>query len=117
MGRYVQLGCLLVALGLLALPAAASGSIGPGGVKAASRAEYARGKAIVFKELVCRNCAISKRQFKRGRAEQVLMEVDALLAGENAAGMDAAVLCRDGLDACRPKLHSVKRYLTRRYRL
>ena len=117
MARYVQLAALVVALGLLALPAAASGSIGPGGVKAVSRAEYARGKSIVFKELVCRNCAISKRQFKRARAEQVLMEVDALLAGEGAPDMEAAVLCRDGMDACRPKLQSVKRYLTRRYRL
>ena len=117
MARYVRFGALLAALGLLALPAAASGSIGPGGVKAASRAEYARGKAVVFKELVCRNCAISRREFKRERAEQVLAEVNALLAGADASGMDAAALCRDGVEACRPKLQSVKRYLTKRYRL
>lgn len=119
MGRCVGLAVLFVVCAVLAnAPAAASGSVGPGGVKAAARADYSRGKAVVFKELVCRKCAISKRRFNRDRAMALLEDVDAVLAGGDPAGTDVAPLCGVGMaQTCGAKLQTVKHYLTRRYRL
>ena len=119
MGRNAGLAVLFAFFGVLAhVPAVASGSVGPGGVKAAARADYSRGKAVVFKELVCRNCAISKRQFNRERATDLLSDVDAVLSGDDPSGTYVAAICGVGGDeACRAKLETVKRYLTRRYRL
>lgn len=119
MRRCAGLGVLFAVCAVLAhVPAAASGSVGPGGVKAAARADYSRGKAVVFKELVCRKCAISKRRFNRNRAVALLEEVDAVLAGGDPVGTDVAPLCGVGAaETCSAKLQTVKLYLTRRYRL
>ena len=102
---------LAACLALASVHAAASGSVGPGGVKAAARADYARGKAIVFRELACSDCPLNKRDLQRERARELLANMDTadgtlrqLCAGEDTA-------------SCSEKLRFVRRYLERRYRI
>lgn len=107
------------------LPAASSGSIGPGNArsgKSALRAEYARGKAIVHRELVCRGCPIKKRAFNRARATALKEKLDVAIAEGVRQARDDHVrhLCSHGVKdeaACKEKLKVVRSYLQRRYRL
>ena len=113
------LGILLAAaLGLATQDAAASGSVGPGGVKAAARADYARGKAIVFRELVCRTCPIKRREFNRTRAQSLMGSLREALGQPLDAMADEAIatLCSGGANGCAAKLKLVQLYLQRRYR-
>lgn len=110
------------------LPGWASGSVGPGSVrtgKSAARADYARGKSIVHRELVCRGCPIKKRAFNRSRARALKASLDrAIEAIEEGmrATRDEHVrrLCSQDVrneGACKEKLKVVRYYLKRRYRL
>lgn len=123
-------GALLALLTVLAVclaspPAWASGSIGPGSVRAGkstARADYARGKSIVYKELVCRSCPIKKRAFNRARARALMERLDVAIAeGVRKAGDEnVRLLCSQGVRdeaACKEKLKVVRYYLKRRYRL
>ena len=120
MTRSVHVGLILVAaLGLVQLPALASGSVGPGGVKATASASYSRGKAITFRELVCRRCPIAKRGFNRERAQGVKESIDAALAGRSGGPETDNIkqLCADDAQACAGKLEAVQYFLQRRYKL
>lgn len=113
------LGILLAAAaGLATHEAAASGSVGPGGVKAAARADYARGKAIVFRELVCKTCPIKRREFNRTRAQSLMGSLRTALGQPMEAAADEAIatLCSGGANGCAAKLKLVQLYLQRRYR-
>ena len=115
----------VAALCLANMPAASSGSIGPGSArsgKSVLRAEYARGKAIVHSELVCRRCPIKKRAFNRARARTLKGELDVAIAEGVREARDEHVrlLCSRGVKdeaACKVKLKVVRSYLERRYRL
>ena len=118
--RSARIGLILVAaLGLAQLPASASGSVGPGGVKATASASYSRGKAITFRELVCRGCPIEKRDFNRDRAGRVKESIDAALAGRSGGSETDNIkqLCADDAQACSGKLEAVQYFLQRRYKL
>lgn len=120
MRRSVYVGSVLAAaLGLVHLPAFASGSVGPGSVKAAASASYSRGKAITFRELVCRRCPIEKRDFNRDRARDVKESIDAALAGRSGGSETDNIkqLCADDAQACSGKLEAVQYFLQRRYKL
>ena len=120
MARSVYFGLLLVAaMALAQLPASASGSVGPGGVKAAASAGYSRGKAITFRELVCRNCPIGKRDFNRERARSVKESIDAALAGRSGGAEtdNIKALCAGDAESCAGKLEAVQYFLQRRYKL
>lgn len=123
-------GTLLALLTALAvcwanLPAWASGSLGPGSLrtgKSVARADYARGKSIVHKELVCRGCPIKKRAFNRSRARALKASLDRAVEEGVRAARDEHVrlLCSQGVrdeGACKEKLKVVRYYLKRRYRL
>lgn len=123
-------GALLALLTVLAvclanLPVWASGSVGPGSArvgKSTARADYARGKSIVHKELVCRRCPIKKRAFNRARARALTERLDVAIAeGVRKAGDEhVRLLCSQGVRdeaACKEKLKAVRYYLKRRYRL
>lgn len=113
------LGILLaVAVGAAPLDAAASGSVGPGGVKAAARADYAKGKAIVFRELVCRTCPIQRREFNRTRAQSLMNSLRAVAESPIGLQVEGAIqtLCNGGMSGCAAKLKLVQVYLQRRYR-
>ena len=119
MKKYLCLGVLLAATaGLAPGDAVASGSVGPGGVKAAARADYARGKAIVFRELVCRTCPIQRREFNRSRAQSLMNTLRAVAEPSISQQMEGviATLCNSGLSGCAAKLKLVQTYLQRRYR-
>ena len=120
--RSLSLSILLAAsLWLAPLSAGASGSFGPGsGVMSNASANYARGKAIVFRELVCGTCPIQKSGFGRERAKGLLESLASALQPGSAAPEDAAVksLCQGGqAGSCASKLKQVRYYLQRRYRL
>ena len=120
MTRSVHVGLVLAAaLGLVHLPAFASGSVGPGGVKATASASYSRGKAITFRELVCHQCPIAKRDFNRERARSVKESIDAALAGQSGGAETDNIkeLCADDAQACAGKLEAVQYFLQRRYKL
>lgn len=107
------------------LPVWASGSVGPGSVrtgKSIARADYARGKSIVYKELVCRGCPIKKRALNRNRARALKASLDRAIEEGVRAARDEHVrlLCSRGVrdeGACKEKLKVVRYYLKRRYRL
>ena len=119
MTRSVRIAlALAAALGLAQLPASASGSVGPGGVKATTSANYSRGKAITFRNLVCRKCPIQKRDFNRERARAVKESVDAALTGRTSGSGtdDIKALCADP-EGCADRLKAVQYFLQRRYKL
>ena len=119
MRKYLCLGVLLAAaVGLTPWDAVASGSVGPGGVKAAARADYARGKAIVFRELVCRTCPIQRREFNRTRAQSLMSSLRAVADQSIDLQVTEAIqtLCNGGMSGCAAKLKLVQLYLQRRYR-
>lgn len=108
------------------LPGWASGSVGPGAArtgKNAAQADYARGKSIVHKELVCRRgCPIKKRAFNKARARALKASLDRAIEESVRAARDEYVrlLCSQGVRdeaACKEKLKVVRYYLKRRYRL
>ena len=109
----------VVAFALAQLPASASGSVSPGGAKAAASAGYSRGKAITFRELVCRNCPINKRGFNRERAGRLKESIDAALAGRSGGSETDSIqaLCATDREGCAGKLEAVQQFLTRRYKL
>ena len=120
---------LLVGL-VVALPASASGSIGPGSIKPGGRADYSRGKAIVFKELVCRTCPIKKRGFNRARGLEIKEALTKAAQGDLRRSTDEHVklVCqrpqeqrrrrRRGQEAdCGERIRLVIAYLDRRFRL
>ena len=120
MKKYLCLGVLLAATaGLASGDAFASGSVGPGGVKAAARADYARGKAIVFRKLVCRTCPIQRREFNRSRAQNLMSTLRAVAEPSIGLQMEGeiATLCNGRMSGCAAKLKLVQTYLQRRYRL
>ena len=120
MKKYLCLGVLLAATaGLAPGDAFASGSVGPGGVKAAARADYARGKAMVFRKLVCRNCPIQRREFNRSRAQSLMSTLRAAAEPSIDLQMEGAIatLCDGRMSGCAAKLKLVQTYLQRRYRL
>ena len=97
--------------------ALASGSVGPGGVKAAARADYARGKALLFRNLVCRACPIQRRGFNRTRARALMAELGAALNQQGGEDSSVRVLCGGEGAGCAAKVETVRYYLNRRYRL
>ena len=119
---------LFTGLGV-ALPAWASGSIGPGVIKPGGRADYSRGKAIVFRELVCRTCPIKKRAFNRAQALQIKEALTNAAVGEPQRSTDENVkrVCqrpqterrrhRRGEVDCGERIRLVVAYLDRRFRL
>ena len=116
LGLFVA-ACTLVAGG----SAFASGSVGPGGIKTAARAEYAQGKALVFRQLVCRTCPIQRRNFNRDQARQLsndlksaLNVIQVIQEGGNEA---IRALCGGEQADCVAKLQAVHYYLNRRYKL
>lgn len=121
MVRSIHAGMLLgVALGLAQLPAFASGSVNlGGGVAAAASAQYTRGKVITFRELVCRDCPIQKRDFNRERASRVKESIDAALAGRSGGSETDNIkkLCAGDAEGCASKLEAVQYFLQRRYKL
>ena len=113
---------LVVACALVVGPSAfASGSVGPGGGKTAARAEYAQGKALVFRELVCRNCPVQRRDFNRDQARRLNGDLEAALdviQRIQEGGSDAIrTLCGGEEAGCIAKLQAVRYYLNRRYKL
>ena len=122
-----RLLALLVACAacLATLPSWASGSIGPGAArtgKSVAKADYARGKSILHRELVCRGCPIKKRAFNKARARALKESLDRAIDEGERVGRDEYVrfLCSQGVsdeDACKEKLKVVRYYLERRYRL
>ena len=120
MVRSFRAGLVFVAAFALAqVPASASGSVSPGGVKASASAGYSRGKAITFRELVCRNCPINKREFNRERAGRLNESIDAALAGRSDGPETDSIraLCADDREGCAAKLEAVQQFLERRYKL
>ena len=107
------------AIGLAQLPAFASGSVSPGGVKASASAGYSRGKVITFRELVCSNCPIAKSDFNRERARRVMESIDAALAGRSGGSEtnNIKALCAGDAQGCSDKLKAVRYFLKRRYKL
>ena len=122
MKSSLSLSILLAASVWLApLSASASGSFGPGsGAMSSANANYARGKAIVFRELVCKTCPIQKSGFGRERAKSLLDSLASALQKSLATPEDDAAvksLCQGQAGNCAAKLKQVRYYLQRRYRL
>lgn len=127
---------VVAAFSLAATCASSSGSVGPVGVKPAVRADYSRGKAIVFRALVCRTCPIRKRAFNRMRAQELAQTLNAALeanpgrpVADNVRRIcqtpEAAATRRRGKRAgapatradCAERIRLAKAYLDRRFRL
>ena len=122
MQRLIYVGILLVAgIALVSVPASASGSVTPGGGKINTRAAYALGKSITFRELVCRrNCPISRRELNRARARSLKDSLESAFDENKVSTPDdehIKVLCNGNAEDCAARLELVNYYLTRRYRL
>ena len=116
MSRSVCLSVLFAACVGLAGSALASGSAGPG-AKAGGRGDYAHGKSITFRQLVCDSCPIGRAGFDRDRAAAVKQSIDAALGG-GAPTDELRAFCAAGeRRECAEKLRLVRRFLERRYRL
>ena len=112
--RWTLLIVAFVVLGYL--PASASGSVGAGGSKAGGRGEYTLGKAITHRELVCKGCAIDRKQFNAARARTLMEEIAAALSGQ-APTDTVRSLCAAGDRAdCAGRLRAVQTYVKRRFR-
>lgn len=112
---WAVLAVVFVALGQL--PASASGSVGAGGSKPGGRSDYTLGKSIVHRELVCKNCAISRREFNAERAQAMMGDIDAALSGSSPTDAVRS-LCTSGDRAdCSGRLRAVQTYMKRRFRL
>ena len=122
MRRLICLGVLLVAgmAVVSSVPASASGSVTPGGGKINTRAAYALGKSITFRELVCRTCPISRRELNRARARSLKDSLESAFDENKVSTPDdehVKVLCDGKAEGCAARLELVNYYLTRRYRL
>ncbi len=119
--RLICLGVLLLAgIALVSVPASASGSVAPGAGKINTRAAYALGKSITFRELVCRNCPISRRELNRSRARSLKDSIESAFDENKVSTSDdehIKVLCDGKAEDCTTRLELVNYYLTRRYRL
>ncbi len=86
-----------------------------------ARAEYAQGKSLVFRQLVCRACPIQRRGFNRDQARSLMTELNAVLnVFQDTADEDSGTvraLCSGQETGCSAKLNAVRRYLDRRYKL
>ena len=118
--------CLAVlAAAALGLPSdvLASGSVGPGNSNVSARGAYTTGKALVFRELVCRGCPIQRRELNRDRARSLKASLEAAFADEKPGTPDddhIKVLCAGKVQSareCAARLEYVLAYLDRRYRL
>ncbi|MCY3818263.1 MAG: hypothetical protein OXH52_02705 [Gammaproteobacteria bacterium] len=123
MPRPIHIGILLVTgIALVSsIPASASGSVAPGGGKINTRAAYALGKSITFRELACRRtCPITRRELDRSRARSLKDSLESAFDENKASTPDdehIKVLCNGQAEQCAAKLELVNYYLTRRYRL
>lgn len=123
MKRSICLAALAaVALGLQS-GVLASGSVGPGNSNVSARGAYTTGKALVFRELVCRDCPLQKRELNRDRARSLKASLEAAFADEKPGTPDddhIRVLCAGQMQSateCAARLDYVLAYLDRRYRL
>lgn len=119
--RTFFLGLMLAAVtGLTGIEVHASGSFGPG-AQLTTRGAYTLGKAITFRELVCRrNCPIQRREFNRSRAMSLSDSLSAAFKDVKPGTPDddnIKVLCSSNDQGCAIKLELVQHYLTRRFRL
>lgn len=118
--------CLVVLVGAvlgLQSDAFASGSVGPGNSKLSARGAYTTGKALVFRELVCRTCPIQKRELDRTRARSLKASLEAAFEDEKPGTPDddnINVLCTGKVQSareCAARIQFVLAYLDKRYRL
>ena len=120
MGRGIHIGILLAAAACLgALDARPSGSVGPGLGRVAAQGAYTLGKALLFRQLVCRKCPIPRRGFNRDRARQLKSSLDAAFAGPKPGNQDdehIRVLFSDTPEESAANVAAVRTYLARRYR-
>lgn len=123
MKRSICVAVLAVAVLGLQSEAFASGSVGPGNSKVSARGAYTTGKALVFRELVCRNCPLQRRELDRQRARSLKASLEAAFAEEKPGTLDddhIKVLCTGKVQSareCAARLQYVLAYLDRRYRL
>lgn len=123
MKRSICLAVLAVAMLGLQSEVLASGSVGPGNSKVSARGAYTTGKALVFRELVCRDCPLQRRELDRQRARSLKASLEAAFAEEKPGTPDddhIKVLCTGKVQSareCAARLQYVLAYLDRRYRL
>lgn len=121
MRRLICLGVLLAAgIAVVSVPAYASGSVTPSSGKINTRAAYALGKSITFRELVCRTCPISRRELNRARARSLKDSLESAFDENKVSTPDdehVKTLCKGKSEGCAARLELVNYYLTRRYRL
>ena len=123
MKRTICLAVLVVAVLGLPSDVLASGSVGPGNSNVSARGAYTTGKALVFRELVCRGCPIQRRELNRDRARSLKASLEAAFADEKPGTPDddhIKVLCTGEVRSaseCAARLEYVVAYLDRRYRL
>lgn len=123
MKRSICLAVLAVAVLGLRSEILASGSVGPGNSKVSARGAYTTGKALVFRELVCRDCPLQRRELNRQRARSLKASLEAAFADEKPGTPDddhIKVLCTGNVQSareCAARLQYVLAYLDRRYRL
>lgn len=123
MKRSICLAVLAVAMLGLQSEVLASGSVGPGNSKVSARGAYTAGKALVFRELVCRDCPLERRELNRDRARSLKASLEAAFADEKPGTPDddhIKVLCTGKVQSareCAARLQYVVAYLDRRYRL
>lgn len=120
MKRSLCLGIVLaVAAGVVGTEAWASGSFGPG-ASLNTRGAYALGKAITFRELICRTCTVQRRELNRRRAQSLLDSLAAAFDDVKPGTADddnIRALCVTADESCVVKVELVHYYLKRRYRL
>lgn len=123
MKRSICLGVLVAAVLGLQSEVLASGSVGPGNSNVSARGAYTTGKALVFRELACRDCPLERRELNRQRARSLKASLEAAFAEEKPGTPDddhIKVLCTGKVQSareCAARLQYVLAYLDRRYRL
>ena len=112
-------------IGLLHLPAEASGSIGTGAGKISPRAAYSQGKALTFDVLICDTCPIQRDEFDRDRAQSLTTSLEAAYEGNPTDIPDdeavVSALCSGEAvqdeEECKLRMELVHYFLSRRYKL
>ena len=122
MPRLIRIGILGCMLMGLHATAHASGSASPGHTTMSVRGAYSAGKALLFRTLVCPDCAIERRALDRERAEALKGRLEAALdESPNASEVDPVTAICDagtrGPEDCADRLRAVVSYLDRRFRL
>ena len=123
MKRSICLAVLVAAVLGLQSEVLASGSVGPGNSNVSARGAYTTGKALVFRELACRDCPLERRELNRQRARSLKASLEAAFAEEKPGTPDddhIKVLCTGKVQSareCAARLQYVVAYLDRRYRL